>query len=80
MFPRATALDEVGAISDAIEHTAIRIELLTQLIEVHQFDAGPSPHGPLIRCELAEQETEQRGLAGAVRPDQSHAVTARDSG
>ena len=69
---------EVGAVGDAVEHAALRIELLAQLIEVRDLEAGAEADRARVGRELAEQEAKQRRLARAVRADQADAIAAHD--
>ena len=71
-------LDEVRAVGDAVEHALLGIELLAQLVEVRDLEPGAEANRSRRRRKLAEQEAEQRRLAGAVGTDEADAVAARD--
>ena len=77
VLARAADLHEVGAVRDAVEHGRVRIELLAQLVEVRDLEAGALADAPAVRRELAEQQAEQGGLARAVGADEPDAVAAR---
>ena len=74
MLAGAVDLDVLGAVADVLQHGAIGIELLAQLVEVGDLEIGPEPDAAGVGDELAEQQPEQRRLPAAVRPDQADAI------
>jgi hypothetical protein len=72
------ALDrkEFAAIADRLDQALVGVELGAQLIEIGDLQARSVPYPPRVRLQLLQQDTQQRGFAGAVRPDQSNAVVA----
>ena len=72
----AADLHPVGTRADRFGHAALEVELLAHLVEVGDLEVRAVAHGAGIRRELAEDELEQRGLAGAVRSDEADAVAA----
>ena len=69
-------LHPVGTRADRFRHAALEVELLAHLVEVGDLEVRAVAHGAGIRRELAEDELQQRGLAGAVRSDEADAVAA----
>ncbi len=78
MAPQSSDGHELRPIGDAVEHAPLGVELLAQLIEVRDLQTRAEPDRATIRRQLAEQETKQRGLAGAIRADDTDTITARD--
>ena len=77
----ATAVDgdRVVAVADRVEDGALGIELLALLIVVGDLHVGAAAHLAGVGRELAEQQPQQRRLAGAVRADQADAIAAHDA-
>ena len=72
--------DGVVALADRLEDRLVRIELLALLIVVRDLDVGAAPHLALVRRQLADDQSQQRRLAGAVRADEADAIAAQDAG
>ena len=66
---------EPGRALDALQHRPARVELHLLLREVGGLDAVAEPDAALA-CSAVEQRLEQRGLAGAVRPDERDVLAA----
>ena len=66
----------VVTVGDRFPDRAIGIELLALLIVVGDLHVRAAPHLSGIGLELAEEQLEQRGLAGAVRSNEADAVAA----
>src|SRR5690606_27126721 len=47
---------------------------------VRRYDSASDPRNPGGRRTIAEQGAQQRGLAGAVRSDEYHVLSAMDGG
>ena len=77
MLAPAGDLDPLGARADGVGEGLLRIERLAHLVEVGDLHVGAQAHAARVGRELAEDQLEQRGLAGAVRADQADAVAAR---
>src|SRR5690606_29117845 len=75
----AADVDELGAGTDHLDQRGVGIELAAELVEVRNLQAGPEPYRAAVGRDLAEHQLEQRGLAGAVRPDDSDLVAAQDA-
>ena len=77
MLLRAVDFDVLRALADRVDQRRIVIELLAQLIEISCGDARAAPYPSAVRLQLAEDQLEQRRLAGAVRPDEADLVAAQ---
>ena len=75
----AADVEELAALGHVLEHRLLGLELQAELVEVGDLELRPEPHAPAIGRELAEQDAEQRRLAGAVRADEADAVAAQDA-
>jgi hypothetical protein len=76
----AADLDEVRARADDLGERQLGVELFAQLVEVGHRLARAAAHRALVGLDLAEDELQQRGLAGAVGADEADAVAAHDAG
>src|SRR5258706_7771284 len=81
MYVLRLAVDDhhLVAIADRVEDSAIRVELLTLLVVVNDLHAGAAPNFAGVRCEVPDQQTQQRGLTGSIWPDEPDAVSAHDA-
>jgi hypothetical protein len=61
-------------------HRALARHLADVLAEIADGDAAIDRHLPLVRLVLTLDHAEQRGLAGAVRPDQPGLLAAQKRG
>jgi hypothetical protein len=80
MPPLAVHHDEFVAGGHVVEHRALLIQRLPQLVEIGDFQLRAMHHAPLVRRLLPQQDADQRGLAAAVRPQDPHLVAAADFG
>jgi len=71
-------LDPFGAGADGVGDCLLVVEHGAQLVEVRRLHVGAAADAAGIRRELAEDEFQERGLAGAVRADEAKAVAAAD--
>ena len=69
----------VVAVADRVDHRPLGIELLALLVVVGDLHVRAAPHLARVGLQLAEQQPQQRRLAGAVRPDQADAIAAHDA-
>ena len=76
----AADLDVIRARRNHVGQRRVRIELGTELVEVGDFHLRALAHDAGIRLQLAEDEAEQRRLAGAVGADQADLVATLDAG
>ena len=58
MLSDRTDRDELGAVTDAVNHRARRVELLAQLIEIGHFEPCAMAHGSSVGCQFAEEQTQ----------------------
>ena len=58
MLLPAANLNPVCAVSNTIEHTPLVVELLAQLIEVRDLQAGAQANRSRVGREFAEQEAQ----------------------
>ena len=80
-MPRDAAHDDhVVAVGDIVLQGPVFVELGAELIKVGDPDPAPQADPALLRFKVAEQDLEERGLAGAVGPDNAHLVAADDHG
>ena len=80
MLAGAADLDVIRARRNHVGQRRVRIELGTELVEVGDFHFRTLAHDAGIRLQLAEDEAEQRRLAGAVGADQADLVATLDAG
>ena len=58
---------------------ALGVELFPLLIVVRDLHVGADPHLAAIRLQFAEEQPQQRGLAGTVRADETDPIAAQDA-
>ena len=63
---------------DIFRNRLLGIEAFAHLVEVRHLDVGAEAHAARVGGERAEDQVEERGLAGAVGADEAEAVAARD--
>ena len=68
--------DPVGVRADGVGHRGVEVELRAQLVEVGDADLRAEPDFAGVGLQRAQDQLEQRRLAGAVRADESDAVAA----
>ena len=56
------------------------VELGAVLVEAGDLEPGAQPDGAAVRFELAGEQFQERGLAGAVGAKHAHPVAAQDAG
>src|SRR6476660_8011534 len=62
-------LDHVVAAGDFLEHRLLAVERIARLIDIAELHRVAHADGAVVGLVLAHDHAEQRGLAGAVRPD-----------
>ena len=73
-------LDAVAPGADGVRHAwPRRSSCVAQLVEVGDGQIGATAHGAGVRLDFAQDQLEQRGLAGAVGADEADAVAAQDA-
>ena len=72
--------DGLGLPRDVPSDAFLTIDLVAQLVEVDDLELGAELDRALLRLKAAEQELEQRGFPGAVRPDDADLVTPPERG
>ena len=70
----------VVAFADGVDDGALGIELLALLVEVGDLHVGAVRTVAAVGRQLAEQQPQQRRLAGAVGTDEPDAIAAHDAG
>jgi len=70
----------IVAVADGVDDRALGVELFALLVVVGHLHVGAAPHRAGIGRQFAEQQPQQRGLAGAVGPDEADAVAAQHAG
>ena len=78
VLPAARRLDPLAAGADGVGERRVEVERAPHLVEVRDLDARALAHRARGRLELAEDELQERRLAGAVRADQADLVAAQD--
>ena len=79
----AVAPLEMHRLRDAghvLRHRLVQIDLIPQLIQIHDLQIGPRGHLPGLRGELPQQQFEQGGLAAPVRTQNPDLVPAENLG
>ena len=77
----AVELDVGSATADILGNRFFFFEGFAQLVEVADFQPRAELDSARLRLELAEQQTQQRGLADTVitdQPEDAYSVTAHD--
>src|SRR3954471_15870500 len=72
----AGAVHPIGPRADRLGDGLLRIERLAQLVEVRRLHVRAQAHAARVGREGAEDQLDERSLAGAVRTDQADAVAA----
>ena len=80
MLALAVDLDPVAAGRDGIHQAGLFIQLRAHLVEIRDLQLGAEADGAAIGLFLAQDQLQQRGLAGAVGTDQADLVAAQDGG
>ena len=70
----------IGARRDDVDQRRLRIELAAELVEVGDFDLGALTDLARVGLQFAEDQAQQRRLAGAVGTDQANLVAAHQAG
>jgi len=78
MLALAVHLNPFTTRRDRVGQRRLIIQLLAHLIEVRDLQLAALLHRAGIRRFLAEDQAQQRGLAGAVHADQADLVAAHD--
>src|SRR5690606_30537128 len=76
----AADLHEIRTRTDDLGERQLGVELFAQLVEVRHRLAGAAAHRALVGLDLAEDQLQQRGLAGAVGAEKADAVATQDAG
>ena len=72
----AVDLDKIATLGDVVDYGLFRIQLITQLVKIGDFQSRAAMNTAAGGLQLAEQQLEQRTLARAVVADKADAVTA----
>ena len=72
--------DAAVAVTDGVEDRRLGIQLLALLIVVSDLDVHARPDLAGVGLDFPEEQSQQRRLARAVRPDEAHPVAAHDAG
>ena len=67
-------LHRLVAVGHVVGHGLLVVELIPELVEEGDPQVGAEPYGALRRCQLAEQQPHERGLASAVGADDADSV------
>ena len=78
MLALVADLDPLAAGADEVFQRGVQVQRVAHLVEVGDLQVGAAPHLAAVGLELAQDQLEQRRLAGAVRPDQADLVAAQD--
>ena len=78
MLALVADLDPFAAGADEVFQRGVQVERVAHLVEVGDLQIGALAHLAAVGLQLAEDELEQRGLAGAVGADQADLVAAQD--
>ncbi len=78
MLAAAGGLDPLAARADRVGQRGIQRQRAAHLVEVRHLQPRAQPHPARARLQLAEDQPQQRGLAGAVGADQPDLVAAQD--
>src|SRR4051812_37381506 len=79
VLARTADFDEVGAFGHGIEYRRFFIEPVAKLIVVSDGKLASQPDRPAVGWQLAEDHSQQRGLARTVGTDEPDFVTAQDA-
>jgi len=73
-------LNELPAIGKVINDRALLIQLCAPLIEIGNFQFGAQANDSLLWLQLTQQESQQRGLAHPVGPNDADFVPSQYRG
>ena len=73
-------LDPLAARADEVFERGVEVERVAHLVEVGHLDPAAAAHLAAVGGELAQNQLEQGGFAGAVGADQPHFVAAQHGG
>ncbi len=80
MLLRAADLDVIRARRNYVGEAGIRVELGAELVEIGDIDLGTLAHDAFVGFQFAEDQPQQRRLAGAVGANDADLVAALDAG
>ena len=80
MLARAADLDPLAARADGVGQRGVGVERLAHLVEVRDLDLRALLDRAAVGLQLAQDQLEQRRLAGAIGADQADLVAAQDGG
>ncbi len=69
----------VAAAGDVVLHRAVQVELLAQLVEIGDLQAGAQAYLPAVGLQATKHQLEQGALAATVGTDDAHPVATQDS-
>ena len=78
MLALVADLDPFAAGADEVFQRRVQVERVAHLVEVGHLQVGALPDLAAVGRQLAEDQLEQGGLAGAVGTDQADLVAAQD--
>lgn len=78
MLALVADLDPLAAGADEVFQRGVEIERIAHLVEIRHLQVGAAADLAAVGLEFAEDQLQQRGLAGAVRADQADLVAAQD--
>ena len=70
--------DLLAAFIDVIHNRLVQIKLVTLLIKIGNLQFGTATDLTTIGQQVSQQHLDQGGLAGAIRADNTDAVTTHD--
>ena len=80
VFAAAADLDPFAARGDGVGQRRVEVQRAAHLVEVGHLQLGAAAHRARTRLQFAEDQLQQRRLAGAVGPDQADLVAAQEGG
>jgi hypothetical protein len=71
-------LDPLAAGADEVFQRGVEVELVAHLVEIRHLQVGAAADLAAVGFEFAQDQFQQRGLAGAVGAEQADLVAAQD--
>ena len=70
--------DHLASLTDVLEHAPGVVEHVVELLVVRHLELRARGHSSLLRCQLSEQQANQRRLAAAVPAQDADPIAAQD--
>src|SRR5690606_12489329 len=79
MLALAAHVDPVAAVGEDVADPLVRVHELALLVDDDPVQRPGASHGAFVRLDLAGQQLQEGGLAGAIRADDADSIAALDA-